>query len=125
MSFALFGVLACNADSPTDPPDGTGGTTEPATLVVNPDSLAFAALGDSAQLAAVVRDAGGDPVAGVTISWRSLESGVAKVNATGRVVARANGTTRVVASAGALADTVPVTVAQVAAALALGPEQAT
>ncbi|HEY0972095.1 MAG TPA: Ig-like domain-containing protein [Gemmatimonadales bacterium] len=67
--------------------------------------------GATAQLTATPVDAYGTLVAGAAVSWKSENSGVATVSATGMVTGVAPGTTRVVASASGHADTVTVTVA--------------
>ncbi|HEX7049665.1 MAG TPA: LpqB family beta-propeller domain-containing protein [Longimicrobiales bacterium] len=122
LGLLLLGLAACGGDSPTDPPGGPpDGTGEPATLVVTPGSLAFDALGDSAQLAAAVRDSAGTEVAGAAVLWASLDPTVATVSRSGWVRALANGTAGVVASAAGAADTVAVTVAQAVATFEVSP----
>jgi hypothetical protein len=58
------------------------------------------------QLTAQVTDARNNPIAGQSVSWKSLDSGVARVDSTGLVTFRAADTTRIVAThASGLADT--------------------
>ncbi|HEX7051150.1 MAG TPA: Ig-like domain-containing protein [Longimicrobiales bacterium] len=120
-AFALVATAACGDESPTDPTGGGGGTGRAVSLEATPATVSFTALGDSAQLAAVVRDAAGNEIPGAVVAWTNTDAAVATVNAAGWVVAQSNGTAAVVASAGSLADTVPITVAQVVAALEVSP----
>src|SRR5690242_483578 len=80
---------------------------------------------DTVTLAAQAKDALNAPVAGVTITWTSTNAAAATVNPTsGLVTAVANGITLVIAAAQGerAADTVTVTVAQVATTLAITPD---
>lgn len=85
-----------------------------AHVVASPSSLSFDALGSSAQLSAAATDATDAPVT-ADLQWRSLDPVVATVDANGLVKALANGSTSVIVSATCcdVADTVPVSVAQV------------
>ncbi len=56
------------------------------------------AIGQTSQAAATVRDAGGQILAGRTVTWSSSSSAVASVNGSGLVTALAAGSTDVVAS---------------------------
>ncbi|HEX6940766.1 MAG TPA: Ig-like domain-containing protein, partial [Longimicrobiales bacterium] len=119
LALALLAAAACSDDDPpTGPPAGSG---EPTSLEVTPGTVSLHALGDSTHLTATVRDADGDPVSDATIAWASTDTAVAKVNPDGWVRAVANGTADVVATSGTLADTVAVTVEQVAAAITVSP----
>src|SRR5690606_40717580 len=66
----------------------------PASVEVVPDRIEFDALGDSAQVAAVVRNADGAEIGDAVVTWASLDEGVATVDGEGWVVARGNGSTR-------------------------------
>jgi TolB protein len=90
-----------------------------AGVVATPDSISFTALGDSAQVSVVLRDANGHAIPGAEPAWSSTDTAVVTVNAAGWVLARGNGAARVVATAGESADTVVVRVEQVAAGLEL------
>lgn len=57
------------------------------------------------QLTAQATDARNNPIAGQTVSWRSLDTAVARVDSTGLVTFRAADTTRIVALASGVADT--------------------
>ncbi len=83
---------------------------------------------DTVTLAAQAKDAINAPVVGITIAWTSSNPAAATVNpTTGLVTAVANGTTSVIAAAQGerAADTVAVTVAQVATALSITPSTIT
>jgi uncharacterized protein YjdB len=77
-------------------------------LSVEPAALALLQ-GDSAQLAAVVRQ-GGAVMPGATVTWRSEAPAIATVSADGRVAAVGVGSTRVSALSGVAMAQVPVTV---------------
>jgi len=118
-ALALIGPLACSeAELPTGP-DNRG---EPTVVVASSASLEFSAVADSSQLTAAVRDADGNDLAGAAITWANLDPAVATVSPSGWVVARGNGAAQIVASSGALADTVLVTVEQVATAVEVSPD---
>jgi uncharacterized protein YjdB len=91
-------------------------------VVISADSLLFASLGDTTRLTALVRDAGGAPIAGAGLAWASSDTIVATVSAAGVVTARANGTATVSATAGAASATAAVTVQQVPATLMISPD---
>lgn len=124
-ALVLAAPLGCSSDSksPTDP----GEDIEPpkaTSLALSQTSLAFAALQDSSQLTATVKDQHGNTMADATISWASTDTAVAKVNSRGWVFAVATGSARIIAASGPLADTATVTVAQNAASLVLDVDSA-
>ncbi|MEJ2217883.1 MAG: Ig-like domain-containing protein [Gemmatimonadota bacterium] len=92
-----------------------------ASVSVSPGTLDFAALDDTARVAAVAQDGWGNPVAGVSVTWSTTAPAVATVDGSGLVTAVANGSAGVMATAGGLADTVAVVVQQVAASVVLTP----
>ncbi len=81
----------------------------PASVVATPESGTIG-VGDTLRLRAALRDAFGNSIAGQTITYNSLDAGLATVSATGLVTALAQGTARIVADASGRADTVPVIV---------------
>lgn len=83
----------------------------PASVTVEPASATLTFVTDTAHLTATVRDAGGN-VLPVPVTWSSTNEGVATVGPTGIVTAVTGGIASIIATAGALADTVPVTVSQ-------------
>jgi uncharacterized protein YjdB len=84
-----------------------------ASVVVTPETHTFTTLGSTLQLAAEARDAGDNPVTGVTFDWSSSDEGVATVDNTGLVTAVSNGTATITATAsGGAADSAEITVNQ-------------
>src|SRR5690606_420426 len=76
-ALVLAAPLGCSSDSksPTDP----GEDIEPpkaTSLALSQTSLAFAALQDSSQLTATVKDQHGNTMADATISWASTDTAV-------------------------------------------------
>lgn len=95
----------------------------PATFSLDRDSLDFVSYGDTARLRPTVRDAQGN-VPDAAVTYASLDTAVATVDAQGLVRSRVRGafrTTRVIARAGALADTVAVMARQDVAGVELTP----
>ena len=100
---------------------GDGATAPPqlpvplvaATTTVSPAATEFAALHETVQLSAEVRDQHGQVMSGVTVSWVSTSTVVATVDAAGLVTAAGNGTSTITANAGAASGSATVTVAQV------------
>ena len=91
-------VLACAVLAGTVPlgcaPDGgTGPPTTPPpsvrSIAVTPDGIGFTAVGDSANLVAVVRDQDGRAMPDVTVTWIGGDDRVATIRTTGPQSARA------------------------------------
>ncbi|HEX7050802.1 MAG TPA: LpqB family beta-propeller domain-containing protein [Longimicrobiales bacterium] len=120
----LVAAAACGGDDDGGDPTGPGGgdTPEPASIALSDDSLVFAALGDSAQLAATVSDADGNAITGAALTWTSTDTDVATVSAAGWVVAVAEGTAQVVVRTGTVADTAAVMVEQAGAGVSVSTE---
>jgi len=95
------------------------------TTVSRPDTLVVDALNDTLVARAEVRDAMGVVVPGRAISWRGLDSAVAKVWAGGQLTSRAEGSTRLIATSASLADTVALVVRQSVATVAITPTERT
>lgn len=68
-----------------------------ATLTLSPDTLRLAAVGDTAIIGAIVRDAGGSAMTGVAKTFATGNPSIATVVTTGRVTAVATGATTVTA----------------------------
>lgn len=83
--------------------------------------IALTALGDTARLSPVGRDASGAVVSGATFTFATLNSAVATVSSAGLVTGVAVGAADVVASVDGRSDTVRVTVSQVATEVAVTP----
>jgi alpha-tubulin suppressor-like RCC1 family protein/uncharacterized protein YjdB len=99
-----------------------------------PDTVSLHTLGATASLMSVARDANGNPIAGVTVTYTSSDNDVARVDNTGKVNAVGNGVATITASApaGGLAPanatvvaSARVQVAQTAARLEFAPSDAT
>ena len=93
----------------------------PTTVAVIPDTVALTALGQTAQLAAEVRDQIGRVMEGVVVSWSSADATIAAVDSAGLVRAIGGGATRVTATAGEVSGTAVVTVMQSAGSVVVSP----
>jgi photosystem II stability/assembly factor-like uncharacterized protein len=93
-----------------------------ASVVLDPDNLAFTAILDTVRLGATVFDSTGAAIAEPFVSWRSLDPAVVTVVAGGGVRSRGNGSTSVIAAMAGVADTTTVAVEQIAAALSGLPD---
>lgn len=94
------------------------------SLEIVPDSLVFAAIGDSTRLTAVLRDRAGEAVDSAVVVWTSGDTTVATVDAEGLVIARGNGETEISAATPYVVGTVPVRVGQMIASLVVSPAPA-
>ena len=97
----------------------------PTTIAVSRDTVAFTALGESAQLVAEVREQAGRVMAEAFVSWASGDTLVADVDSVGLVTAVGGGTTMVTGVAGDVSDTVVVTVMQSAGSVVVSPSEGT
>ena len=79
-------------------------------LVIDPPSLTFEALGDTATLSVATIGAEGDTLGTPSVSWSSADSAIASVDSTGLVTAVDFGETRVTARSESLSATVEVEV---------------
>lgn len=105
-TFRDSGSGACNgAVAPTA---GTP-TASSSSVELTPASIGIA-LGSTAQLTAVTKDASGNVVQGGPMGFKSLNTSIATVSASGVVTGLAIGVTYVVAMSGSAADTTTVTV---------------
>ncbi len=77
-----------------------GGSPVPATVQVSPGSRAFTALLQTQQFTATVRDAQGNTIAGVGVTWSSTNGAIVTVDGNGLATARALGGAQVRATAG-------------------------
>lgn len=97
-----------------------------ASVVISPAATTLGALGLTQQLAAVARDANGNPIPGQRFSWATSASDVAAVDpVSGLVTAIGNGAATVTATTAGVSGTATVTVAQVVASVAVTPNVAT
>ena len=97
----------------------------PTTVEVTPDTVAFTALGQTAQLAAEVRDQNRRVMAGVAVSWSSSDTTVAMVDSAGIVTAAGPGSTTITAAAGDAAGTAVASVIQSADSVVVTPARDT
>ena len=88
---------------------------------MTPPTVDLAALDQTVQLRAAVRDQNGQPITGAAVAWTSSSTGVATVDGAGLVTAAGNGSATVTATAGAVSASAAVTVSQVAIAVELAP----
>ena len=93
----------------------------PTAIAVTPDTVALTALGQTAQLAAEVRDQNGRVMEGVPVSWSSADTTVAAVDSAGLVTGIGGGATTIAATAGAVSGTAVVTVMQSAGSVVVSP----
>ncbi len=93
----------------------------PTTIAVAPDTVALTALGQTAQLAAEVRDQAGRMMAGVPVAWSSADTTVAAVDSAGVVTAAGSGATTITAAAGEASGDAWVTVMQSAGSVVVSP----
>jgi len=80
-----------------------------AAVILTPDSLTIV-VGDSAAFVVTLLSAAGDTLTGRTVTWASLDTVIAVVDSTGRVVGRAPGLTGITALSESIADTAQVKV---------------
>ena len=90
-------------------------------MAVSPSSVTLSALGETARLAAEVRDQNGRAMSGAAVAWASFDEAVATVDASGLVTATGNGTATITATSGSASGTASVSVEQSAAAVAVSP----
>ncbi|MEZ4588270.1 MAG: Ig-like domain-containing protein [Gemmatimonadales bacterium] len=92
-----------------------------AELDLSPTTVGLATLGQTAQLSATGRDAGGASMPPGPLVWQTSAPGVASVSATGLVTALGDGTAEITATAGSVSAQASVSVDRVLAALELAP----
>lgn len=94
-------------------------------IAVEPTEATLTALGETVQLAATVQDRSGQTIVGANVTWRSSDTAVASVSASGLVTAVGNGTARITARSGSTEQGVTVKVMQAPAGIAVDPSEAT
>lgn len=99
-------TLGCGSEGTTPEPTVASVAVTPATV----DTLF--SIGETAQLFAVARDAGGAAVAGAAVSFQSSATAVAAVTPAGLVTALGNGVATITASSGSVGTPVTVRVRQ-------------
>ena len=93
----------------------------PTTVAVTPDTVVLTSLGQTAQLAADVRDQLGRMMDGVGVAWSSADTTVVVVDSTGLVTAVGGGVATVTATAGEVSGDAIVTVMQSAGSVTVSP----
>ena len=116
-------VGSCSGDQPASPPDPVASI--PGSVTVSPATVTLAALGETAQLTAEVRDQNGNSMAAATVTWSSSTPAAVTVDQNGLVTAVAAGTATITARAGTAAGSAVVTVQQAPATISLAPDTLT
>ncbi len=109
----LLLVVGCKSD-------GSGGGVTPLTptsISVIPSKVILAAVGETTQASAEVRDQNGNVMAGQAVAWSSSNAPVAEVSSTGLITAKGHGTAIISASAGGASGSVGLQVDRAAVAL--------
>ena len=112
--------------------DGVTGAAEltvvapvPTSVAVTPETATVAALDDTVRLAAEVLDEFGRVIPDAEVAWSSANARVVTVDSAGLVTAVGNGAATVTATSGTATGSAAVTVAQVAAEVAVTPANGT
>jgi glucose/arabinose dehydrogenase len=99
-------VVSCNEDS-------DGGGVEPpnpvATVTVTGPGAAVQ-VGQTLQLTATAKDAGGGTISGASFTWSSADQNIATVTSAGLVTGVAEGQTQITATADGISGSLPITV---------------
>jgi len=104
--------VRASADSLADSTTVTTTDVPVASVGVNPGSVTLA-VGQTAQLAATPRDAGGNALSGRAVTWTTSAAAVATVNGSGLVTAQGTGTATITATSEGQSGTASVTVSAV------------
>ncbi|MGH7674058.1 MAG: Ig-like domain-containing protein [Gemmatimonadales bacterium] len=107
---AALGAAALAACS-----ESRNGSPVPASVQLSPGSRSFTAVGQTQQFTATVRDAQGNTIAGVGVTWSSTSDAIVAVDGNGLATAQAQGSAHVRATAGGVFGSAPVTVGTVGA----------
>ena len=99
---ALLFVVACGGTEPK--------SSDPATVVVSPETAELEKFGETVRLTATVKDQDGNLLEDAPVEWSTQDPNVATVNRGGSVSAVGTGAVRVVATAGTVADSAAITV---------------
>ncbi len=104
-------TLSCGGDTtaPPPPPPPPPPTPQPTTVSVTPAQVRLT-VGDSAQLAAEVRDQNGQVMTGATVRWASSDAAAATVTSAGLVRGVSAGSATIAATAGQASGNAAVTV---------------
>ena len=102
----------------------TIGNAEPNSVTVTPTRANLTAIGQTVQLAAVVRDQRGRQLPSATVTWSSSDERVATVDSRGLVTAEGQGSAEITARSGDAAGTMTVSVMQQVHSITLTPASA-
>lgn len=91
------------------------------TLTVGPSGLTFTALNDTIAFSAVPKDARGNTMTAVTVTWSSSTPAVASALADGRVVALDNGTATITATYDTISGSATTSVDQITTSVVVSP----
>lgn len=121
MLVGLWGLAAsgCGGEPSTGPETRPPPTPSVNSIDVAPGTATLTSLGESLQFAATLRDAAGNVVTGVAVSWSSSSVAVASVNASGLATAVAGGVAQITASVGGVTGSAQLEVMQLGATLAI------
>ena len=131
MGVDSVGVVTAVGNGTATVAAGSGGVSGQAVVTVEqvvaevrvlPDSVTFAAIGDTVRLVAEAMDANGHGVAGAVVEWSSGDTAVARVDRAGLVTAMSNGTSTVTAGSGGIMAKAAITVGQVVAQVRVTPD---
>ena len=94
-------------------------------IAIEPTEATLTAIGETVQLSATVQDRNGQTIVEANVAWRSSDTAVASVSATGLVTAVNNGTARITARSGSTEQSVTVKVIQTPTGIAIEPTETT
>jgi len=119
-------TYACGGEESTTPTSPDPNTPVVSALEISPPADTLLAIGESSTFVAVARDAQGNQLSGVSVSWASSTPSVATIGqSTGVAVAQSNGTTQITAISGSVSSTSSLTVRQQPVSFDLSPTAAT
>lgn len=111
LAAGVLGLFGCGADGPGNPLSGPvdSAAGAPASVTVSPGS-ASGNVGQTGQFLAVVKDAQGHVLSGLTIVWSSSNTAVVSVTSSGLATGVGGGSAAVIATVGSLRGQAQVTV---------------
>ena len=109
MLVVLALASACGGADTTTAPEPVSDPPRPTTVTVSPFATELAALGETVQLTAEVRDQNGRVMSTATVTWSSSNTSVATVDQAGLVTAMGTGTAAITASAGPVSASAGIT----------------
>ncbi len=113
LAIAFAVTLSCGGDTTAPAPPPPPPTRQPATVSVTPAQVRLT-VGDSARLAAEVRDQNGQAMASATVRWTSGNAAAASVTSAGLVRGISAGSATIAATAGQASGAAEITVSPAA-----------